>query len=103
MKVYKTLEKKAKLFGLPLQEFAIMIGFLLILFVINGLGKSYLGLNGWFFLVGLFVWLGLLGILRLATAKNHPSFLFSWISLYFFQPHQIKMDDVFEKTYTKIF
>ena len=93
MRVYKSLERRSYVLGLPLTE----IGLLLCLFLVGMIGGSLAGMVmklSWLYYVSVFVLTsGLFFLLRHGAKQNRPSFLLSVISYYVYQPTEICYDE----------
>ena len=89
MKIYKSLERRSYVLGLPLQE----LGLLICLFMLSVLGGSLAGIVMKvplsFYLLSILFISGLYLLLRRAARQKHPSFLLSYISYHFFQAKHI--------------
>jgi len=91
MRVYKALERKSYVLGIPMMECGVLVCLLLSLMILGAIAGIFIPLSGWFYLISLALILILYIILRRAAKQNHPSFLLSWVSYHFFQPFKILM------------
>ncbi len=90
MRVYKTVEKQAKLFGLSIPDFisvvCVVFGYVMLSSILEQFGIS-LGIWGVGFLFISIVAVVLL--LRNANKKKSPNYLFAFTSFKFLQPTKI--------------
>lgn len=91
MQIYKALERKSYVLGIPMMECGILVCLLLSLMILGGIAGVFIQVSGWFYLTSLGLILALYLVLRRAARAHHPSFLLSWISYHFFQPKKILM------------
>lgn len=89
MKVYKTIERRAKIYGLSPVDLGLLLCTLLILFMLGNLLQMFLPIGGGYYLMILIFFVVGLIILRKSSAQRNPSFLLSYISYHFFQPKDI--------------
>ena len=92
MKVNKTIEKPSHVIGLPLQEFIILLGYFLLLFLLNNiLGSFGLQLGLWFYVFLIFSLWGLYLLLKWGARQQYPGFLLSIFSFRFLQTKKIEL------------
>lgn len=89
MRVYKTIEKRARVYGLSPMDLGLLLCSLVVLLVGAAVVDMFIPVGGAYYLFVLFFFLGSVGVLRRSTQKHNPSFLHSWISYHFFQPKKI--------------
>jgi hypothetical protein len=92
MKVNKNIEKPSYVLGLPIQEFIILVGYFLSLFILNNiLGSFGLLLGLWFWLFLVFSCWGFYLLLKWGARQNYPGFLLSLFSFRFLQGKKIQL------------
>lgn len=94
MIVHKSLEQPAKLAGLPLQEFGVLVSLFLGLAVLGVVAQYLVRVPSGYYLFSLVVTLALYGVLLWAARKGQPQFLASWLAFQFVLPKHIEMDEV---------
>ncbi|MEK6482441.1 hypothetical protein WJR50_33205 [Catalinimonas sp. 4WD22] len=91
MKTFKSIEKKAQILGLPMQDlFALLFG-LSIAMVLGIMINFFLPVSKYYFFAVLAVTIVTFFLLKPINLRNHPSFLFSLLSYRFFQPKQLEV------------
>jgi len=92
MKVNKNIEKPSYVLGLPIQEFIMLVGYFLSLFILNNIVGSFgLVLGIWFWLFLLFSSWGLYILLKWGAKQNYPGFLLSLFSFRLIQGKKIEL------------
>ncbi|MEM6342966.1 MAG: hypothetical protein AAF927_03765 [Bacteroidota bacterium] len=89
MRVYKSLERKSWVLGLPLNQIGLLLCLFLVLTVGGSLLSVLLALPWWYYLASLALVLSLYLLLRKAAKRQHPDFLLSFLSYRYFQPDEI--------------
>ena len=93
MRVYKSIERKTKILGIPMQECGLLACLLVVLIMLGGIAGFFVNVSGSFFLFSLTLVLSIYVVLRHAAQKKHPGFLLSWLSYHCFQPKIIRRYD----------
>lgn len=92
-KVYKIVEKKGQVFGLPLLDLALSV----LYFVTFTIGIVIVGMftkvSGKFFLADIVSTILLILFLKYLNKKKHPSFLLSFISFTYLQVKQLNFKE----------
>jgi hypothetical protein len=89
MRVYKSLERKSWVLGLPMTQIGLLICLFLVLTVLGSLIAIVVAVSGWYYLGTTFLTLALYLLLRRAARKQHPDYLLSFLSYRFYQPQRI--------------
>lgn len=91
MKTFKTMEKKAQLLGLPMQDlFALLFGLSLAM-VFGIVVNFFVPVTKYYFLAVLIAVIIAYLLLKRINRHRHPSFLFSYLSYHFFQPRRLEV------------
>ncbi|MDF9799101.1 Flp pilus assembly protein TadB [Catalinimonas alkaloidigena] len=86
MKSFKSIERKAQLLGLPMQDlFALLFGLALAM-VLGIVINFFLPVSKYYFFAVLAATVIAFFLLKRVNLRRHPSFLFSLLSYRFFQP-----------------
>ena len=91
MKTFKTIERKAQLLGLPMQDlFALLFG--LSLAIVAGIILNFVvAVSKYYFLAVLASVVGAFFLLKRINRRKHPSFLFSYLSYHLWQPRKLEV------------
>ena len=91
MKTFKTIERKAQLLGLPMQDlFALLFG-LSLLMVLGIIINFFIPVTKYYFVAVLISVAGAFVLLKRINRHRHPSFLFSYLSYRFRQPRRLEL------------
>jgi hypothetical protein len=91
MKSFKSMERKAQLLGLPMQDlFALLFG-LSVAMVVGIVINFFLPVSKYYFFAVLFSTLLGFVVLKRINRYRHPSFLFSLLSYRFWQPKRLEV------------
>ncbi|WKN44919.1 hypothetical protein [Tunicatimonas pelagia] len=91
MKTFKTIEKKAQLLGLPMQDlFALLFGLSLAM-VAGIILNFFIAVSKYYFLAVLVSVVGAFFLLKRINRQKHPSFLFSYLSYRLWQVRRLEV------------
>lgn len=91
MQVYKTIEKRAKVYGLSPIDLGLVLCSVVVLMVAGAVVDMFIPVGGGFYLFVLVFFCVSVGVLRKTSSKKNPTYLLSWISYHFFQPKKINI------------
>lgn len=90
MHINKHIEKQSNVFGLPLSEFFLVLGYVAVLLAIYNTCVSFSVRPGLLYLLfGVFSTWGLFLLLKWGANKNYPGFIMSFICYKVKQPKKI--------------
>ncbi|WPP51839.1 hypothetical protein [Catalinimonas niigatensis] len=91
MKSFKSIERKAQLLGLPMQDlFALLFGLALAM-VLGIVINFFMPVSKYYFFAVLVGTIAAFFLLKRINLRQHPSFLFSLLSYRFFQPKRLEV------------
>ena len=91
MKTFKTIERKAQLLGLPMQDlFALLFGLSLAI-VVGIILNFFVAVSKYYFLAVVVSVVGAFFLLKRINRRKHPSFLFSYLSYHLWQARKLEV------------
>ncbi|MDF9796269.1 uncharacterized protein YacL [Catalinimonas alkaloidigena] len=91
MKTFKSIEKKAQILGLPMQDLFTLLFGLSIAMVLGIVINFFLPVSKYYFFAVLIATFGAFFLLKRINLRKHPSFLFSLISYRLWQPKHLEV------------
>ena len=85
MRVYKSLERKSWILGLPLNQIGLLLCLFLVLTIAGSLAGILIKVSWLYYLLAFSSVLSLYLLLRKAANKQHPDYLLSFLSFRFDQ------------------